>query len=236
MVKTKKRRWWKENKIEIKVYGWFHFAIRQLPLYDTVKSMVWWVRHRTTNVYHKVNTKLPAGWFDNDIRMLYVCFALLEDYVDEIGGLKGLEEKIEDKYECWDEDIKTGWYVRALDNRFDYQEDIDAYKELRRLYIWWTCTYPEYDDRNPYYENFDKMFPSGNTDIFEDMFSDRTEPVLDKDGDVCAYRLIQRVVPEPLKSFRTKTMDDSMKYELDCLEETERNLHSLIKVRKRMWT
>lgn len=41
-----------------------------------------WIRHRTYDRYHIVDTKLPCGYYDKDHIMLHAIFSLLVDYVE----------------------------------------------------------------------------------------------------------------------------------------------------------
>lgn len=225
ILKTKLRRFWKEYKHEAKIYGWFKAFLKELPFYTNIREAIWWVKHRTTNVYHKLDLGLKPSWYDTDIRMLYACFALLKEFVEkELDGFNGIDRKIEDYYKSWKEDDQESEY------KFDYQEAINAYKEIKRLYVWWKYVYPKYDDENPYIKQFDDL----HTD--KDHLWGESIPVLDKDGDPIAYRMREENVPEELKEKRRKAAVDSMEYELRTIKETEDNLASLIKIRKFLWT
>jgi len=48
-----------------------------------ISRAIWWVRHRTINRYHVVKTGLEPGWCDTDEKMLYTCFTMLVDYVEQ---------------------------------------------------------------------------------------------------------------------------------------------------------
>lgn len=47
-----------------------------------INHMVWWVRHRTTDRFHRIDTGLPPGWYEADVVILHTNFQILMKYVD----------------------------------------------------------------------------------------------------------------------------------------------------------
>lgn len=79
---------WKEFEDEYRVVAPIRFFIMRVVLrsYRRFKNnftnCVYWVRHRTTDRYHVVNTGLRPGWHDFDQRLLFTSFSLLVDYIE----------------------------------------------------------------------------------------------------------------------------------------------------------
>ena len=47
-----------------------------------INSCYYWVRHRTIDKYHVIDTGLPPGYYEKDCQMLHGMFNLLVDHVD----------------------------------------------------------------------------------------------------------------------------------------------------------
>jgi hypothetical protein len=231
-LKVKIRRWWKNYKSEARWKGWAMPLIEDyFPFYNKINRAYWWVRHRTTNVYHKVDTGLRPGWYDTDHLMLHSCFELLRGYVEEeMDGYVGVKAKIKQLYESWEEDKETGWERRPDNNKYDYQKQIDVLEEALRLYLWWLVDYPKYEDKNPYMKNFDALHPDG-----DHLFGTPSTINRDKDGDPVSYSITDNASPAMRKK-RREVMKKSMEYEIACIEETTENFISLVKIRSFLWT
>ena len=50
--------------------------------YRSVNRPLTWIRHRTYNRYHRIDTGLAPGWNDVTRKMLYVNFNMLKNYID----------------------------------------------------------------------------------------------------------------------------------------------------------
>jgi hypothetical protein len=48
-----------------------------------LKSLIWWIKYRTTERYHIVDTKLKPAYYDVDTRLTDACFSLLIDFVEK---------------------------------------------------------------------------------------------------------------------------------------------------------
>lgn len=111
------------------------------------RDIKYWIRHRTVDKYHVVNTGLKPGYYDTDTRMLHANFSLLVDYV---------EVECAWMYYICTEDIMTNrgkelftvfrnrelglkhldWEI-TLDDPYTKKQSESA-KEIRDLYLWWT--------------------------------------------------------------------------------------------------
>lgn len=49
---------------------------------NSLKDVKWWVRHRTTDKYHQVDTGLSPGYYDADTRLLHGVFSILKDFIE----------------------------------------------------------------------------------------------------------------------------------------------------------
>jgi hypothetical protein len=137
--------WWRDISTEARFLGWSRVIYDRIPYSDRLSNVAWWVRWRTTDVYHKVDTGLRPGYYDKDCLMLHSCFALLKDFVEkEYDGPDNVRKKIEDYLE---EDRK-----KEPDDPYNYLEAVSKYKEVLALYDWWVNEYPKYDDdeNDPY--------------------------------------------------------------------------------------
>lgn len=242
MKKSKLRGWWKEFKMNVSCYGIFKALLKETPWYYTIINFYYAILYRTTHRYNIVKLGKPM-YYEVPIRLLYAPFVVLKEYVEEFEyllwdnndkvrdrykGIKAIEEKINAYYKGWDEDKTTGWETRELDNRYDYQEEINALKEAIRLYIWWTETFPTFEDNSPWSLNFDKMYPKGVPS-----FGERFVKCLE-DGTELIY-FNHDNLPKEVKDFHSQVMKDTMAYEVRIEEEITNNLISLMKIRNKLY-
>ena len=98
------------------------------PTQRFLKDAYWAVRHRVwpRDRYHVVRTGLPPGYYDQDYRMLYACFALLESYVKEWGGEQEIADHIANMHDNPDE-----WGGAPLVTYIEKETEVLA------LYRWW---------------------------------------------------------------------------------------------------
>ena len=86
-----------------------------------LKNAWWWLMHRLhpRHRYHIIRTGLPAGYHEIDTRLLHGSFALLEEYVEAVGGVKKLTE--------WTDELDT----------FEVEHQAAHQREMLALYQWW---------------------------------------------------------------------------------------------------
>jgi hypothetical protein len=218
------RRWRKLIKENMRWHGFFGSLFRELPFHQNIQDFIWYIKHRTTHQYHNIKTGLKPGYYEIETMMEYGLFALLRRFVEkEYDGIKGIEKRIADLEE---------WKKTPEDNigAYDYDSEIEQYKEVIRLYKWWTEVYPKYEDNNPwtkYYETHECP-PRNLRDSF--IVAD-----VDKDGDPLTYQMIDNDPPE-VQKFKKDLLETSRHYEVEAIEETTFNMISLIKLRQRLWT
>jgi len=134
------------------------YRLKQKP-----KSMMWWVRHRTTDRYNIVDTGLPFGYYDADYLMLHACFNLLKEYVEIECAWMQLMVTDDREMKPWWMTLKgfrkrhgrelglkhlASWddAKSSPESELWDQATIDSQKEkyhaIRDLYLWWMDVYP----------------------------------------------------------------------------------------------
>lgn len=48
-----------------------------------LNDVTWWIKYRTTQRYHIINTKLPPRYYDSDTRLTEGCFSIFVDFIEE---------------------------------------------------------------------------------------------------------------------------------------------------------
>lgn len=103
-----------------------------------LKNFRYWFLYRLhpTHRYHVVRTGLPPGYYDQELRMLYACMALLGDYIEECGGVAALEE--------FSAELRT---MAAEKENFPGQHEYDLAQANRQdealaIHRWWTIERP----------------------------------------------------------------------------------------------
>src|SRR5882724_4329476 len=122
------------------VYGsqkglWYHAVI--WPLYwlgRRSSNGLYWFRYRYVrrHQYNIIRTDLPPGYYDEDIRMLHACFAILESYVDWHGGDDELEKFTQELRDQPDRNAPEGMNTGQ----------INLQTEAVALYRWWKVDRP----------------------------------------------------------------------------------------------
>ena len=235
-LRVRLRRWWKNYKDEIRWNGYITPLLEDfMPGYYRLYRLYWAIRHRTTDVYHKVDTKLPPEYYDVEILMLHSCFALLERYVeDEMGGVAKCEKNIADLESNWGQPPQFDdpeFVAGDLKGRTDQAAGV---REALRLYKWWKEDYPKIDENNPHSKWFDKEYKKGEKGF--DFFG-RSKPIkFDEDGDPTLYELVPKERTPEEEAEHTQVTKDSMQYEIDKMKEVDDNFIALIKLRRSLWT
>ena len=95
-----------------------------------IKDKYWWLRWRTCDKYHVVNTGLEPGYYDKDFQMQCAMMSLLEDYVE-----KELPAISCDKYNTPQEAgiAHLDWEIGLQDS----PSQAEAAKEVKQIYLWW---------------------------------------------------------------------------------------------------
>ena len=230
------RRWWK-SYIDRTRYDGFIIPFLEdfLPFYYKLNRLYWSIRHRTINVYHKIDTGLKPEYYDIDTLIVHGMFSLLCRYVErEQHGEAKMLEFISDLESNWG----TNFEDAPEEHRADYitanQRQADEMKEALRLWRWWKNVYPKYEDydNSPWSQYCDKRREDGKDLGF---FGHLTPCRFDKDGDPTSFELHDNETPEEREESR-KALDASREYEIKCEQEITDNLIALIKIRQTLWT
>jgi hypothetical protein len=157
--------WRKELKAK---HSWRYWFAEEFL--DTLQNIVyfpgdlWWsiqceYRNRFVNHTHALVSKLPRGeWYDMDTRILHCLFdAFCYEFCEgEIGGRSGKKnEKGKEgfyRYVAWAENSVNEEYPCP-----DHQ--IEAAKQFRELYEWWTIHRPNRKDPMDFYEEKENKNP-----------------------------------------------------------------------------
>jgi len=239
-LKVKIRRWWKGYKSEIKWKGYIKpLAEDFIPGYYKLNRLYWSIRHRTFDIYHKVDTKLKPGYYDIDTLMLHSAFSLLCRFVEEeYKGVDKLEKRIADLGIWAEEEIeraKTEWTDKErleeyiIGTREAHHREAKGYIEALRLYHWWKDVYPKYDDNSPISKHHDEMY-SKDRPVFESKVCK-----VDADGDPLLYELVHDDDPAR-NELRKRIYEEEHEYDIKNEKEIEDNFISLVKLRKSLWT
>lgn len=107
------REWW----------GWW-CKHRLLKPHLLARDVKWWILHRTTHRYNKIEIKsLAPGYYDVDERMLHGCFQLLVSFVERENAIEMLDYK--------------GELPEDPDQRAQIEHQRAMIAEVKDLYDWW---------------------------------------------------------------------------------------------------
>lgn len=225
----------KEFREKAPIRYWFTNDFRHkvtLPIrwkYEAIRN---WIRYRTYDRYHVVNTGLPPGYYGVEKRLLHSSFNLLKDFVEVEMAWRTYWWSDEAKNASWFEKhlpfyrvfkpfrsrehglAHLNWAATLDDPNLPPHERCDhqavSAREIRELYLWWVDTVPsrkEVDCETYDHQGCD-MGP------------------LDDDFDENA--------PD-YKKFR-EAMDSNSKLEEQWNEEDTQMFIRLVKVRAHLWT
>lgn len=217
---------WRDFNAEFKTKAPIRYALEKASIHLSVwkkrytTDVYYWIRHRTVDKYHVLQTGLKPGYYDKDHLMLYVNFNLLKDYVEvECAHIQYWSER-EWKSYSFLEWIKSK-FTKIDGNKYgikylEYESSLGQEspaqaanaKEILILYKWWTEVRPNRETKMP--ENIRKIL-DGTKSVY-DIFglSDRN--------------------PE-CKSY----WDGKFQTEQQWDQEDEYMLIRLMKVRKSLW-
>jgi hypothetical protein len=202
-----------------------------------------WVRYRTYNRYHRVNTGLPPGWQDVDNQMLYVNFTMLVDFIEiekascmlwtdgEVDTHKWYQKGPFNNWRDADLGIKHLRWEMSLTRGEDYglKEGDEGFGEMTRqaksakeqleLYTWWKVVRPLRGD---------SMDVSGLTEWYE---NNRIEGL----GVMSAIARYDKARSESESTYK-EIQDLHTKTEEDYIQEDIDMLIRLIKIKQTLWS
>ena len=154
--------------------SWFNFTwwLTHTKVFTKINNVKYWFYYRfhPSHQYNKVDTGLPAGYYEKDYLILHACFNLLKDYVEKelVWMCLICSDDEKNKIPWWQthnqylnkyrgrliQGYLTHWdkitEKEALDvwcmskENLQYQRDTD--KETRELYYWWINERPNRAD------------------------------------------------------------------------------------------
>ena len=198
-------RYWLTNEFE-SIFIW--------PITMRWERVSDWVRYRTYNRYHIVNTGMEPGYVDVTERMLHINFNMLKDFVEiekahmwEWSGNPKMEQPGV-SYLAWE---------MGLEEVNDNSQAENA-REIYELYDWWTNQRPyRVEDNTEDWEAYRKLS--------DEIYGDTDEFFLREDKDT-----------SELKFLRKTWLDNSNTIERNNLMEDEKMLIRLVKIRSSLWT
>lgn len=222
------RSWWHMNVLSVgggssdvlfgvKIYGnrhfrtpWFRATVwRAYRLANRLHRARYWVHYRINPrmKFHLIRTGLEPGYYDYDTRIMHGCFAMLKEYVEEMGGDKQIEAFNAD---LRDPEKDPHAPAEAKIGQADRQSEAVA------IYRWWTVEKPADEARRGemlmqlYGKKKLETRPAGNGlhEILPTRFSEDEVALHDQ------FRALEQ-----------KIDDDEQAY-----------LHRLIKIRPSLWT
>jgi hypothetical protein len=107
------------------------------PINRTLSKAWYWLRTHTYNRYHIINLKCPEngynwGWIDPDAKMLFACFNILVDFVEN--------ELVQDHID---------WMADEAHSH--------AIVEIHELYTWWKYDRPPLEDKGAFLDEEDGL-------------------------------------------------------------------------------
>lgn len=155
--------WKKINKDERKNHPIkYFFKDYYWAFFRFLRNTKWWFLHRTFYRFHVLNLKLEPGYYDIDIRLLYACFSLLEDFMEK---------------------EKPG---ETIDWSYD-EEHKNAWKEMNDLYLWWKNRKNSEIKKIEFSGKFDKS--KNEEENIKDIF--KTFKLEEEDYETCTNNMVR---------------------------------------------
>lgn len=200
---------------------------------SSLRSIKYWISHRTYDRYHLVDTKLGAGYHDSDERMLHANFSILVDFIEVEKAWMNYPSRgpgpSKYKYNRWFfkrfRSAELGLEYLDWEMSGTSESQGMAAAEQKILYLWWTKIRPNRED--PWevcgYEALTKDSPLVIGDIFTNI---ENNGVLDKKTKSDRTRRRKAI----RKCFiRVSKIEDSYH------REDEKMLMQLVKIRRTLW-
>jgi len=226
----------KEFKEKAPVRHWFKSEFKKAVIYPVkwkYEAISRWIRYRTYDRYHVLNTGLEPNYYEIEQLMLHVNFNMLKDFVEVEQAIHTYWWSDEFKSASWCEKHMPFYYtfypfrrpdlgIKHLDwastlddptlpphDRCDHQAI--AARETKALYKWWVEERPARKEKE-YAEYNDQGL--GSLGCFDDDFDREAE-------DYKAH---------------VESMERGSKQEEDWQKEDEEMLIRLVKIRRSLWT
>jgi len=191
---------------------------------DPYNNFRYYIKARFFDRYHLINTRLPYGYHETGERMMYGMFSLLVDYVEKDLAWKSavFSEEQYSKYPWWSRGIFRIKSFRCAQKGVEHllwEATLDPQysqaktaQEVLDLYFWWTRVRPQ---------RIDPWILSGSKEFYKDS----------KIGDIFSNKKSANYIKlEQEYSARNSEIEQ------EYLEEDNRQLERLLKIRMFLWT
>lgn len=118
-----------------------YFLLKDIPNFvrrkrQELNTAVWWVRHRTTDKNHIVNTGLQPGWNTPSDRIYHSAFEVMRETVQHKYLSRYYEDELFSNIQIpQHKDI-------AILNKLAEEYGNERIRDLADLYVWWVYEYP----------------------------------------------------------------------------------------------
>lgn len=231
---------WRLFKKEFKERAPIRYWLKNDFRYNYIMPIVWkckaisdWIRYRTYDRYHVVDTGLPPSYYDAERRLFHANFNILKDFVEvELAWRTYIWSEEVDNASLWKRKIPFYRFFKPFRSReyglkhLDWASSLDdpslppnercdhqaiSSREIRELYLWWVDVYPNRKlEESPGYSDQGLGIMSSIDDDF--------------DGDAPDYKLDEEI------------RERNRKLEEQWEEEDTEMLVRLVKVRGHLWT
>jgi hypothetical protein len=195
-----------------------------------------WIAYRLYDVYHKVDTGLPPGYYDSSHILLHAAFAILVDFVENDCGSWGRHDNPHLSprergldYLAFSINLPQEFYETDK-GRVDINESQRKYAtEVRELYLWWKDIRPNRIDGYDFYLK----------DFYNDIESEGRETMkfvkCDEPGSEHLSVMTDDLTEEE-RNTRSELWKKCRELEESYHKEDQAMLHRLIDVRDNLWT
>lgn len=184
-----------------------------MPIYRTARTihdMQDWILYRLSSKhqYHIIRPKIKPGYYEPDYMLLQGCFACLERYIEESGGVEKLTK--------FTEDLKKSPDANAPPE-LEFNQ-IKRQSEALALWHWWTITKPQEEDERDtlLHECYSKPLETKEVTVNGQIMYEMIPPT--------------RTPEEEEKNTRFRALERKID------DDEQIMLHRLIDIRRSLWT
>lgn len=191
---------------------WFQwFVMPPWRLCKRISNARWWLTYRFVkrHRYHLIDTKLEPGCYDHDYRLLHGCFAVLGEYIEHMGGMDVMAERIAELRDHPDPNAPDGLCESCASHE----------EKARDLWHWWKVLRPDRHKRA--------------SEMMMSLFGRQADEMFSKPDPVTG--LSQYQSPR-WNEEEEKRYEEYRALEKQNEEDDQTMLHRLIDIREGLWT
>jgi hypothetical protein len=184
---------WDKFRIQFKAEAPIRYGLnRVVDLFEyrvinKIKDAKWWIKHRTTDKYHLINTGLTPGYYDADTRMLNSVFSILKDFIEIECARKyrffyPWRSKVMENKRCGIEYMKS--FGKA--NKKENPKYLRATQALLESYDYWTVQRPILVQE---LDGFLDAHPTSDSNSVKEYF--KMERSLDRQDTLCLQKIVK---------------------------------------------